>query len=88
MSEIEEMEWLLCDIVSSSMPGQNNGHLEDYIDGLVQDCCNSSALAMELLQSYTKLSIFSDEFLPYKYCYFQSNITYITPYVFSKSALV
>ena len=27
------------------------------IDGLVQDCSNSSALAMELLQSCTKLSI-------------------------------
>ena len=29
----------------------------EYIDGLVQDCSNSSALAMELLQSYTKPSI-------------------------------
>ena len=28
-----------------------------YIDGLVQDCSNSSALAMELLQSCTKPSI-------------------------------
>ena len=28
-----------------------------YIDGLVQDCSNSSALAMELQQSYTKPSI-------------------------------
>ena len=28
----------------------------DDFDGLVQDCSNSSALAMELLQSYTKLS--------------------------------
>ena len=27
-----------------------------YIDGLVQDCCNSSALAMELLQPCTKQS--------------------------------
>ena len=27
------------------------------IDGLVQDCSNSSALAVELLQSYTKPSI-------------------------------
>ena len=26
----------------------------DEIDGLVQDCSNSSALAMELLQSYAK----------------------------------
>ena len=29
----------------------------DHIDGLVQDCSNSSALAMELLQSSTKPSI-------------------------------
>ena len=25
-----------------------------YLDGLVQDCCNSIANAMELLQSFTK----------------------------------
>ena len=31
--------------------------LLDDIDGLVQDCSNSSALAMELLQSCTKTSI-------------------------------
>ena len=30
-----------------------------YIDGLVQDCSNSSALAMELLQSCTKPSIYT-----------------------------
>ena len=30
---------------------------DSYIDGLVQDCSNSSALAMELLQSCTKPSI-------------------------------
>ena len=30
---------------------------EDYVDGLVQDCSNSSALAVELLQSCTKPSI-------------------------------
>ena len=29
-----------------------------HIEGLVQDCCNSSVLAMELLQSCTKPSIF------------------------------
>ena len=29
-------------------------HSEEQIDGLVQDCSNSSALAMELLQSCTK----------------------------------
>ena len=27
---------------------------KEYIDGLVQDCSNSSALAMELLQSCAK----------------------------------
>ena len=31
----------------------------EYFDGLVQDCSNSSALAMELLQSCTKPSICS-----------------------------
>ena len=34
-----------------------------YIDGLVQDCSNSSALAMELLQSDTKSSISWHQFL-------------------------
>ena len=29
---------------------------KDYFDGLVQGCCNSSALAMELLRSWTKPS--------------------------------
>ena len=29
-------------------------NLHNYIDGLVQDCSNSSVLAMELLQSCTK----------------------------------
>ena len=29
---------------------------EKFLDGLVQDCSNSVALAMELLQSYTKPS--------------------------------
>ena len=31
-------------------------HYSENIDGLVQDCSNSSALAMELLQSCTKPS--------------------------------
>ena len=31
--------------------------LFDYIDGLVQDCSNSSALAMKLLHSCTKPTI-------------------------------
>ena len=30
-----------------------------YIDGLVQDCSNSIANALELLQSCTKLSIYT-----------------------------
>ena len=33
-------------------------NLNPYIDGLVQDCSNSSALAMELLQSCTKPLIY------------------------------
>ena len=32
---------------------------EDHFDGLVQDCSNSSALAMELLQSCTDPSIYT-----------------------------
>ena len=32
---------------------------EHSMDGLVQDCNNSSALAMELLQSCTKPSVYS-----------------------------
>ena len=32
-----------------------------YIDGLMQDCSNSSALALELLQSCTKPWIYDDE---------------------------
>ena len=34
-----------------------------YMDGLVQDCSNSSALAMELLQSCTKPWIFASKHL-------------------------
>ena len=33
------------------------GYTEHHADGLVQDCSNSSALAMELLQSCIKLSM-------------------------------
>ena len=33
----------------------------DYIDGLAQDCSNSSALVMELLQSCSKISIYGLE---------------------------
>ena len=31
--------------------------MQYHVDGLVQDCSNSSALAMELLQSCTKPSM-------------------------------
>ena len=34
----------------------------DNTDGLVQDCSNSSALAMELLQFYTKPSIYHHDY--------------------------
>ena len=37
-----------------------------YMDSLVKDCSNSSALAMELLQFCTKLSIYND-FCIYEY---------------------
>ena len=30
-----------------------------YIDGLLHNCSNSSALAIELLQSYTKPSMYT-----------------------------
>ena len=40
----------------------NSPKSAQYIDGLVQDCSNSSALAMELLQSCTKPSISLLEF--------------------------
>ena len=33
-------------------------NIHRYIEGLVQDCSNSSALAMELLQSCTNPSIY------------------------------
>ena len=36
----------------------NSLHFHEHVDGLVQDCGNSSALAMELLQSCTKQSIY------------------------------
>ena len=37
--------------------GDASGKEISHMDGLVQDCSNSSALAMELLQSSTKPSI-------------------------------
>ena len=39
--------------------------LRAHIDGLVQDCSNSSALAMELLQSCTKPSICVSKISPW-----------------------
>ena len=36
----------------------NSLHFHEHVDGSVQDCGNSSALAMELLQSCTKQSIY------------------------------
>ena len=40
------------------------GMCQEYIDGLVQGCSNSSGLAVELLQSCTKSSIWSAEYVP------------------------
>ena len=46
-------------LVKGPLTGNNaNYNVRHDIDGLVQDCCNSSALALELLQSYTKPWIF------------------------------
>ena len=58
------MELTLLNSTAGSCPN-TSGHLEldswwtnlVYIDSLAQDCCNSSVLAMELLQSCTKPSI-------------------------------
>ena len=47
-----------------------------HIDGLVQDCSNSSALAMELLQSCTKPSIYS----PLLLSIFQKVLSTVTPF--------
>ena len=41
----------------SGIPHTCFWHSSHHINGLVQDCSNSSALAMELLQSWTKPSI-------------------------------
>ena len=38
-----------------------------YIDGLVKDCSNSNALAMELLQSCTKPLIYHDDVIKWKH---------------------
>ena len=50
---------------SQAFEHSSNGH--DF-DGLVQDCSNSSALAMELLQSCTKPSTYqSTSFLVFNH---------------------
>ena len=54
-------------------------HNKCHIDGLVQDCSNSSALAMELLQSYTEPSILTCSFGGY-----QQLISVVVPVIFIK----
>ena len=52
-----------------------------YFDGLVQDCSNSSELAMELLQSCTKPSIYFFYFFSAYFFYYFSIWTWkIIPY--------
>ena len=57
-------------------------------NGLVQDCSNSSALAMELLQYYTKPSIWCNQFMPeqklllyesYSYFHKSYHVIFISP---------
>ena len=50
--------WCINHIVIYGMQCENQ-YMYTHIDGLVQDCSNSSALAMELLQSCTKPSIYT-----------------------------
>ena len=49
-----------------------------YIDGLVQDCSNSSALAMELLQACTKPSLY---IYIHRYILINATQTLITAFV-------
>ena len=58
-----------------------------YIDGSVQDCSNSSALAMELLQSCTKPSI-SCHYLQYVRSLSLSLYIYIYIYIYNFSVHV
>ena len=48
-----------------------------YIDGLVQDCSNSSALAMELLQSCTKAMDVYIKYLAGYDCHNEQNVLVI-----------
>ena len=50
-----ERDWCLCPLPHIL----HTARYTEYFDGLVQDCSNSSAVAMELLQSCTKPSICS-----------------------------
>ena len=52
-----DMIQVLC-IISMIWYNMASKHLYDKIDGLVQDCSNSNALAVELLQSCTNSSPF------------------------------
>ena len=49
--------WIEMCVRSVDISSIHWGNCGAYIDGLAQDCSNSSALAMELLQSCTKPSI-------------------------------
>ena len=53
--------WQVCpgfNVLNSNLGYRAARTLRDYDDGLVQDCSNSIALAMGLLQSYTKPSVY------------------------------
>ena len=55
-SHVDDSEVMLKDMDKKSVPNHIK-HLKAYFDGLVQDCSISIALAMEILQSCTKPSI-------------------------------
>ena len=58
------------------LPGLLDRFLLDltrYIDGLMQDCIISSALAMEILQSWCKPPIFSAQYDSWNYIHSRSN---------------
>ena len=66
-STINQIIKTMCPTTSHNSPEQTHGSLHRYatllgllhnINGLVQDCCISSALAMEILQSCNKPSIY------------------------------
>ena len=55
--DVDESVALLNDYGKGIACFHDSAECAKYIDGLVQDCSNSSALAMELLQSCTKSSV-------------------------------